>query len=564
MKFADLKYERINLEETSAQLTELLDQFEAAKNTDQFLEIFKEIEKIDCHVETMETLSTIRHSINTLDEFYNTEEEWWNDNSPKLQAFSTRLAKIVLDFEDRDGLLSYIPETYFQLAQCNIKSFDEKCIPLMIEENKLSTEYEKLKASAQIELDGKIYNLASIWPLCESDDRDLRKRAYDAKMKFYEDNEAEFDRIYDEMVKVRTEMARQMGYENYVELGYYRMCRLDYNQEMVANYRRQVKEDIVPIVNKLAERQRKRLGLDDLTYYDFSYQFANGNPKPKGSTEELVAAAVKMYHEMSPQTGEFIDIMNDNELWDLVSRDGKELGGYCASIDEYKVPFIFSNFNGTADDVDTLTHEAGHAFMYYCAQDIPVTNCVWPTMESAEIHSMSMEFFAYPWMEDFFKEDTQKYYFSHLSGAIKFLPYGVLVDHFQHEVYNHPEMSPAERKACWRQLEKEYMPSKKYEGCDILERGCWWYQQGHIFSSPFYYIDYTLAQVCALQFWARMQEKDPNAFSDYLHLCSLGGTLSFTKLVKEANLIVPFEDGCLKDIAVEAEKFLDSFDDSTM
>lgn len=561
MKFEEMKYQRIQYDEVAAKYNSLLTQLEKEEDGDAFLSIFKEIEKLNEEISTNQTLASVRHTINTKDEFYEKENDFWDETMPLLQVFASRLSKICLNFKDRNALLKFIPETYFQLAECQLKSFDEKIVPLLQQENKLTTEYGKLKATAQIEFDGKTYNLSTISPLCEDADRDIRKRANAAKNKFFEENENEFDRIYDELVKVRDKIAKELGYQSFTEVGYYRMNRLDYNQEMVAAYRQQILEDIVPIDRELHEKQAKRLGLEKLAYYDESILFTSGNPKPAGDESYLVEKAVKMYHEMSKETGEFIDVMNDNHLWDLASRDGKEMGGYTTSIFAYKVPFIFANFNGTSGDVDVLTHEAGHAFQYYMSRDIPVADCTWPTLESCEIHSMSMEFFAYPWAKDFFGKDTDKYYFTHFTSTLEFLPYGVLVDHFQHEVYNHPEMTPAERKATWRKLEKMYLPDRDYSESKILERGTYWYKQGHIFQSPFYYIDYTLAQVCALQFWARNYSKDPDAFKDYLHLCTLGGTKSFTKLVKEANLISPFEKGCVKDVASKAKEFINSIND---
>ncbi len=562
MKFSEFKYERINLEEVAKASEELLAELKQQTTAEDFYRVFLKQNEMDKHIETMATLASVRHSINTKDEFYEKENDFWDETIPQLQAYSVRLAQAVLDFPQREELMKYIPEPYFLSAEFALKTFDEKIIPLLQQENKLTSEYGKLKANAEIEFEGKTYNLSSISPLIQDKDRDVRRRAYDAKMAFYQKNEAEFDRIYDELVKVRTQIAHELGFKTFTELAYYRMDRFDYNQDMVANYRRQILEDVVPLTREIYRRQAKRLGLDKLRYYDMGYEFESGNPTPKGSADDLVKAAVNMYHQMSPQTGEFIDVMYENEMWDLLSRDGKQMGGYCTSIPEYGVPFIFSNFNGTSGDVDVLTHEAGHAFQFYSSRNIPITSCQWPTMESAEIDSMSMEFFAYPWMKDFFGDDTQKYYYSHFCGTLTFLPYGVLVDHFQHEVYNHPEMSIEERKATWRKLEKMYCPDRDFEGFEILDKGCWGYQQGHIFESPFYYIDYCLAQVCALQFWVKAHKNVPGYFDDYLHLVSLGGTKTFTKLVKAANLKVPFEDGCIKEIASEARDYIASFDDS--
>ena len=263
-----------------------------------------------------------------------------------------------------------------------------------------------------------------------------------------------------------------------------------------------------------------------------------------------------MYEDLSKETGEFFKFMQENHLMDLVAKKGKAGGGYCTFIEDYKAPFIFSNFNGTSGDIDVLTHEAGHAFQVYSSRHFEIPEYYWPTYEACEIHSMSMEFFTWPWMDLFFKEDTDKYKFSHLSDALLFLPYGVSVDEFQHWVYENPEATPKERKLQWREIEKKYLPHKDYEGNDYLENGGFWQRQGHIYNSPFYYIDYTLAQICAFQFWKRSRENQEEAWADYVKLCKLGGSMSFTKLVEAANLISPFEDGCVESVVGEIETWL--------
>lgn len=564
MKFAEMKYERPDYHAVSEEYERLLTELEQAQQPERFVQVFREIDVLRSKLSTMYNIAYIRHSINTKDEFYDKENEFWDETNPLFAVYDNRLSKIAVECPFKEQLYNDIPEPYFLAAECNLKSFREDIVPLVQRENRLASEYGKLKASAQIEYDGVIYNLSTISSKAEDPDRSVRKGAMDARLRFYEDHEDEFDRIYDELVKVRTQIANDLGYNTYTELGYLRMMRLDYNREMVDNYRRQILKDVVPVATKLYERQAKRLGTDTVTYYDKAMEYKNGNPLPNGTSADLIQAASSMYHEMSPETAEFIDLMVTNELWDLESRDGKEMGGYCTGIPDEESPFIFANFNGTNGDVNVLTHEAGHAFQYYLSRNIPVLDLQWPTNESAEITSMSMEFNAWPWMEQFFGEDADKYRFLHLSGAIKFLPYGVLVDHFQHEVYDHPEWTPADRKACWRTLERMYEPGKDCSESAFLERGGWWFQQGHIFELPFYYIDYTLAQVCALQFWARNQHHDPDAWNDYLTLCRLGGTKTFTGLVKSANLNVPFEDGCLRDTIKTAEEWLSAVDDQSL
>lgn len=249
---------------------------------------------------------------------------------------------------------------------------------------------------------------------------------------------------------------------------------------------------------------------------------------------------------------------------DLVAKKGKQGGGYCTYISEYGAPFIFSNFNGTSGDIDVLTHEAGHAFQVYESRGFEVPEYGFPTYEACEIHSMSMEFFTWPWMDRFFEDEADKYRFDHLASGLIFIPYGVTVDEFQHFVYENPDATPAERKQAWREIERKYLPHRNYDDNTYLEQGGFWHKQGHIFSSPFYYIDYTLAQICAFQFWKKMHEDRSAAWADYLHLCRQGGSKSFVELVKVAGLISPFEDGCVTSVIGSINAWLDSVDDAAL
>lgn len=441
----------------------------------------------------------------------------------------------------------------------SLKTFSSEIIEDLQEENKEISKYVKLLASAKILFDGKERNLSGMTPFILSKDRTIRKAAQEAKSTFFINNEKRFDEIFDNLVKIRVKIAHKLGFENFIELGYLRMNRVDYDSKMVESFRKQVIESIVPLASTLYKKQRERLGLDSLKYYDEKFEFNDGNPTPKGDSNWIIEQGKKMYHELSPQTGEFIDFMTDNDLMDLITKKGKAGGGYCTFIPDYKSPFIFSNFNGTSGDIDVLTHEAGHAFQVYRSSWIEIPELLWATYESSEIHSMSMEFFTWNWMEKFFKEDTNKYKYLHLSSAIKFIPYGVLVDHFQHKIYENPDLTPNERKNIWRELEKIYKPHSDYSENPFLEKGTWWFQQAHIFEMPFYYIDYTLAQICALQFWKKMNKDYKESWNDYLNLCYEGGTKSFLNLLKVAKLKSPFEDGCVKDIIVDVENYLMNF-----
>ncbi len=563
MGFKDYTYTRPDYEALKIELRDLTEKLAQATSGQEAVAVAKEITAINFSIDSQGTLWSIRHSIDMNDDFYNEETKFWNEYSPLFQELTTDYYKVVLASPYREELAEFLPETFFLMAENKLATFSSEAIPLFQKENDLVDRYNNLMATAKIEFRGETYNLAQMGPFGQSTDRTTRKEASEAVTQFFVQNEEAFDEIYDELVKVRHEIATSLGFKDYVEYGYKMMNRFDYDREMVATYRGEILKHVVPIVEELHHRQAKRIGLDSLKHYDLGLEYLDGNATPKGTPDELVAKAQTMYRELSPETGDFFDYMIDNDLLDLVAKEGKNTGGYCTYIPDYKSPFIFANFNGTSGDIDVLTHEAGHAFQVYNSRWVETPEAIWPTYETCEIHSMSMEFMTWPWMELFFKEETEKYKFSHLSGALLFLPYGVLVDHYQHEVYENPNMTPAERKATWRRLEKLYLPGKDYSESEALDNGIFWYRQGHIFAAPFYYIDYTLAQVCALQFWKRTQiDHDVTAWADYLRICQMGGTGTFLQVVEAAGIKSPFQEGALSETLFETKKWLDAVDDS--
>ncbi|SEQ16524.1 oligoendopeptidase, M3 family [Ignavigranum ruoffiae] len=557
MKFSEFPYRRPDLEAVKADFDQHIEQIKQANQAKDIKNAIKNIQDLQTMIETQATLASIRNSIDTRDAFYEEEMAFWDEHLPIIQEWVTSYYKAVLDLANLEDYAELFPATLVKMAENSIRVFDSKIIPLLQQENKLTTEYDKLIASAAIEYKGQTYNIPGLGKFMQSTDRQERQTVNELLAQFFADHEEDFDRIYDELVKVRNQMALDLGFKDFTEMGYARMNRLDYNRSDVEVYRQEVLKYVVPVAQAYYQRQQERLGLSELKYYDLPIEFEDGNATPEGTPEEILDAAIKMYSELSPETSEFIDFMVKHRLMDLVTKPGKRAGGYCTYMPDFNSPFIFSNFNGTSGDVDVLTHEAGHAFQVYESRWISAPEIVFPTYESCEIHSMSMEFFAWPWMELFFGDQTDKYKYAHLGGAITFLPYGVLVDHFQHEVYEHPQWTPAERKQRWRELEQMYLPWKDCDGNDFFERGGFWFKQGHIFSSPFYYIDYTLAQMCALQFWQRNHvEEDASAWSDYLELCQVGGTKSFLELVALGHLKSPFETDSLKHLAADVDQYL--------
>ena len=559
MKFKDYKYVRPNIEEICKVTEEITEIIKNANDVNVIVDAIKRLNKMNSTYSTIANLAYIRNSIDTTDEFYEKEIEFLDEEGVKISSKSNELTKVLVNHPLRKELEGIYGSYWFKTMELSLKCFDDCIMDDLVKESKLSIQYDKLMASAKIEFDGKINNLSQMKVYTSSTDRNVRIEAFKKINEFLVANSTEIDDIYDQLVKTRHDMAKKLGYENYIELGYAKMGRTDYDAKMVENYRKQVLESVVPVANNIFMENAKRIGVENPKYYDTTLMFLDGNPTPKGTKDELVAKALKMYSEMSPVTKEFFEFMVEYELLDLESKPGKANGGYCTYIPDYKSPFIFANFNGTSGDVDVLTHEAGHALMAYCSKDtVENPDLLWPTSEACEIHSMSMEFFAYPWMEEFFKEDTKKYKVFHMSGAITFIPYGVCVDHFQHLVYANPYATPEERRKMWSDLEKLYTPWRDMEGLEAYEKGMLWFQQGHIFSSPFYYIDYTLAQVCALEFYLDSLENKEDAFNRYLQLCKLGGTKSFLELIKEVNINNPFIDGSIKKIIDKLLPVIDS------
>ena len=559
MKYNEFPYKRLTVDSQNALMMDWLVRFEDAESAEDQITVLEEVDDASREYASYVSIASLNFSRNINDEAAKSEKDYYDSIGPDIQEVYNKLDQAVDASRFKADLTEKWGATFLKKIEMELKTFDPKIMDMLRKETDLRNEYTKLTAGAKIEFDGKSYNLAGLGPFHTHEDRDLRKRSYAARFQWFEENADQFDDLYDKLVKLRHEIATTLGYKNFVELGYLRMGRSDYGPDEVANFRKQIVDNVVPIVTKMLEQKKAILELDHLYFYD-GINFKEGDPKPKGTPDELVAGAQDMYHELSPETGEFFDIMVNEELMDLVNREGKRPGGFCTSFPKYDRPYIFSNFNGTDHDITVLTHEAGHAFQCYSSRKQPLVSYLWPTMESAEIHSMSMEFFTWPWMKRFFKEETDRFKYKHIAGSLSFLPYGACVDHFQHWVYENPEATPKDRKNKWLELESIYLPNRDYDDIEFPKSGGIWQGQLHIYQMPFYYIDYTLAQTCAFQFWIKSVENREKAWDDYYRLCKAGGSLPFTGLVELAGLELPFKDGCLKSVVDQVTKWLDAVD----
>ena len=562
MKFRQMPYQRPDLERVKGQLSQLTDRLKAAGSYEQAKEVFLEKEQAQKHLRTAQTLANIRHSIDTRDPFYDGEMKFWNAAEPELQEYEQAWTMAMLNSPYRADFSREYGDLMFVNAELYLKTFSPEIIPMLQQENDLTQEYEKLLASAQIPFEGKVYTLSQLTPFKNDPDDERRLAAWQAEGQWYKDNQQKLDTIYDQLTHLRDEMGRRLGYEGYTTLGYYRMGRNCYTKQDVERFREAVVRYLVPVADQVYRRQAQRLGKQyPMSFADNALEFRSGNPKPVGDPDDILAQGRTFYDQLSPETSAFFQTMLDNELLDVRSTEGKQSGGYCTAIPDYGVPFIFANFNGTQHDVEVVTHEAGHAFAAWTNRDRVPMEYIWPSMEGCEVHSMSMEFFAEPWAEGFFGPDARKFLYSHLSGALTFIPYGTMVDHFQHEVYANPDMTPAQRHAVWKQLLGVYMPWVKLDGhIPFYSEGEGWQRQHHIYSSPFYYIDYCLAQTVSLQFWALIQKDRKDAWERYMAYTRQGGSRVFTQLLANAGLESPFEGRCLREVCQAAKDWLDGFD----
>ena len=550
MKFSEYKYERPSFEEINKKIISLINDMKKSENFEKFDKNIVEINKIRNHVESMKTLASINYSINTHDEKISIENRYWDEYGPEYKKIDKIFYETIVNSDFKTDIEAKYGKHFYKLVEFSLKEFSDEIVDDLKIENKLCSEYTKLLASAKIFYDGKYNNLSQMNKYMLSENREERKVASEKFYNYFESIEDKFNSNFDELVEVRNRIAKKLGYDNFVELGYVRMKRTEYGEADVAKFRDEVRKKWISLVDELNKQKKCRLEIDELKYYDDDIEYPGWNMEPVTDYEETLGAASKMYHELSKETGEFFDFMVKNEFMDLETKESKGFGGYCTYIPEIKAPFIFSNFNKTFDDVDTLTHEAGHAFQLYMSKDIDMPEINFPTLDCCEIHSMSMELLTWPWMKLFFKEDNEKFKRTHMATIVRLIPYCMVVDEFQHIVYKNPKLSPEERNSEWRRLEKIYTPWKDYDGNDFLEKGCWWFKQGHIFKNPFYYIDYALAEVCALQIWADMQDDYDRVLEKYIRICRDAGKRSFVETVEEGELKSPFEKDCL-DIIIE-------------
>ena len=557
MKFSEMPYVRPDVEKVKAELNACAEKIRTADSVEAQIAAFDEASELSKDLMTTGSIAYVRNTINTADKFYDGEREFFDEIGPELEESEQAINIALLDSPYRKELEAHYGSLLFKNLEISRRSFKPELIPLMQEASKLEAQYQKLYAGLTVEFDGQTMPLPMLGKYKESPDRAVRRAAFEAEGKVFDANREELDEIYDKLVKNRNAQGRMLGYDNYIQLGYDRLGRNCYGTKELQEFRDQIATDLVPIIAEVKEAQRKRIGVDRLCIYDDKFRFPDGNAKPEGTAEEILAAGKAMYQDLSPETREFIEAMFDGGMFDVLSRDGKAPGGYCTSFPTYKMPFIFSNFNGTSGDVDVLTHEAGHAFAFYRAMHSDINpNLHEPTIEACECHSMSMEFLTQDYHKNFFGKNTAKYELAHCEDSLDFIPYGCMIDEFQHRMYENENLTPEERNAVWEELEHKYRPWLDMDNLPFYGRYSHWQWKLHVYLHPLYYIDYCMAQTVAFQLWTLSLKDKDAAWKKYLAFVDAAGTKTFAELCHGAGLRVPYEQGTIKDIGAGIRDWL--------
>ncbi len=556
--FKDIKYVRPDIDTITVTIKDLRLKLMTAQDINQASDILMEYEKLIIDFNTQYELCNILHDLDTSNEYYTDELEFFDNASAELSELSAAMLTVMINCPCAEGLKHKYGDMIFRKAVNLKETISPEVIDDYAQESSLQNDYAQIQSEAQILFDDKELNLSMLAPYLESTRRTTRKEAHKALDEYYQGKKETFDKIYDDLVKVRTRIANKLGYDSYTKLGYKIMERYDYDPAEVAKFRDAILKYIVPLTEQIRELQKERLELDDLMFYDLPTLFKNGNPVPNVPGISYEDVAGEFFAKIFDSRPSFFEVLSEHGFTDLLSRKNKSTGGYCMYLDGYSIPFVFMNGNGTADDVATIVHEGGHAYAAVTSADVsPFTECLSPTLEACEIHSTSMEFLSYPFMEMFYGEKAEQYRELHMTQALLFLPYGCMVDEFQHIIYDNPDLTPDERHGVWKGLEEKYQPFIKYdEDHPFHSMGGAWMKKDHIFTSPFYYIDYCLAHICALQLWDLSREDMKEALTKYNKLCSLGGTDTFLNLLDKSDIESPFNVDVIKRIAFACSEFL--------
>ena len=459
-------------------------------------------------------------------------------------AFNRRLAE--------HPAVSDLPPRYDLMIKCiltDITIFREENILLQVEEAKLETEHSTITGAMTVEFEGEEKTLPQMAIYLESIDRNLRESAWRAVVERMSRDTERLSEIYDEQIRIRHRIAVNAGFDDYRSYIFEAKHRYDYSMDDCLEFHDSIERVCVPMMHEIQEHRRGALGVATLRPWDVSEKSGggvdiHGRPplRPFEDVERLITGCSSVFHSMSPELGDMFDMLREKDSLDLESRKGKAPGGYQANLEKTRIPFIFMNAAGTHDNLSTMLHEAGHAFHSCYSSDLDLIEERNPPLEFAEVASMSMELMSQPdWGEFYSDEEARRAKLDDLEKIVCFLPWMATIDAFQHWVYANPEHTRQDRSEHWLELRRRFGPRTDWSGFEELKETSW-QSQLHLFQVPFYYIEYGIAQLGALQLWQHHRKDAADGLARYAQAMRLGNTKPLPELFAAAGLDLGFDE----------------------
>ena len=476
---------------------------------------------------------------------------------PKLSEFSDSLNRRIVGHEAVEDL----PERYDLMIRSmknDVEIFRKENIPLSVEQTKLVTEAQTINGAMSVEYEGEEYTIPEMRVFLESNERSVREGAWKAVADRRLEDEGRLSEIFDQLIVIRNEMAINAGFETYTDYMFRAMERFDYTKDDCLEFHDAIEAVCVPLMREINSRRIRSLSLGSLRPWDVNEKTGVGPDlegraplKPFADVNEMVSKLSRLFHRMSTDLGEKFDMLVEMDTLDLDTRKGKAPGGYQYYLQKSRVPFIFMNAAGLQGDLETMIHEAGHAFhSIYCGHLELIGERSYP-IEFAEVASMSMELMTQnEWGEFYNDEEANRARIGHLEGIIFLLPWIATIDSFQHWIYSNPGHTRDERKNVWNSIRDRFgsnMEWGDYQG----HRDTSWQQQGHLFGVPFYYVEYGIAQLGALQLWRTQRKDSVKALSDYSNAMALGNTKTLPELFSAADIELGFGEEHLGSLISE-------------
>lgn len=523
---------------------------ESESIADQWIQAFSEWNEIKAEFQGETARVRYALSKNLADKNVEARDAYFREKvSPVYETECFELNRAFLKSRHREAVAEHFGRELLSTLKVQEMPLAPVNADLRVKDGDAAHRYTKRVGQGVVRVQGKEMPLSFAQSLAKSPDLAIRKEAFMAYRQWFLDHRSELASIYSEMVRLRHQMARNLGLQNFIELGHAGMGRTDYGANEIARFRDAVRRHIVPLEKKVNERKARAHGTTKLHAWDMSYDPSRTLPRGIAPVASQLDRASRVFSRVVPQLAHHFEQMRKEGLIDLEARPNKQAGAFCTSFADTKKVAILCNSTGDAEDVSTLMHEMGHAFQGSESQRIESVDLRWPTYDACEIHSMGMEYLSQRAIGEFFdEENAKKYCMNRYEDAISLISYVCVVDEFQHWVYANAEASESERDAKWCELFDQYKPGIDFTGVEPMKYARW-YAQGHIFRAPFYYIDYAIAETGALQL-ALIDSRDQSlAQAKYLELCCLGGTLSVLKLFKKVDMRSPFDETLIADLA---------------